>query len=135
MYRLASLAVTTAYLIAGSWLSAQTPQNYDVFVPIAKYISKGDAESLAAWFDSDLEISVFSNASDASRNQAKQIIKDFFESYSPRDFKIAHTASSNEMKYAIGVLNAGGESFGVTILLDYRGSSYYIQQIKIERRD
>jgi len=135
MSKTTSLATSLAMLLMGANLCAQTPQNYDVFIPIAKYFARGDAESLSAWFDDDLEISVFTNASDASRNQARQIVKAFFESYNPRDFRIAHTASSNNMKYAIGTLSAGGENFGVTILLDCKEGSYYIQQIKIERRD
>ena len=37
------------------------------------------------------------------------------------------------MKYALGNLNAGGETFLVTILVSSKGDSYRIQQLKIER--
>lgn len=111
---------------------AQT-EGYDVFVPIAKYIRLGDAEKLSAWFDDSLEISIISNTGDSSRNQAKQILKSFFDSFSPRGFDITHTAGRSNMKYAIGRLSAGGESFEVTIFVTFKQDTYKIQQLKILR--
>lgn len=93
----------------------------------------GDAEKLSAWFDDNLEISIISNTSDSSKNQAKQILKSFFESYSPREFNISHTAGRANMKYALGRLNAGGENFEVTIFVSFKKELYRIQQLKIQR--
>lgn len=115
--------------------AAAIPQNegYDVFIPIAKYIRQGDADKLSAWFDSNLEISIISNTSDSSKNQARQILKSFFDSYSPRGFDITHTAGRANIKYAVGRLNAGGETFEVTIFVTFKKDSYKIQQLKIMR--
>ena len=107
----------------------------DVFSPIAKYIERGDAESLSAWFADNLEISIFSRTTDTSRNQAKQIMKSFFKSYTPRAFEISHKAGRPNMKYALGLLNAGGEMFQVTIFVGIKDAEYKIQQMKIERID
>ena len=98
--------------------AAAIPQNegYDVFIPIAKYIRQGDADKLSAWFDSNLEISIISNTSDSSKNQAKQILKAFFSKHTP-----------------VGRLNAGGETFEVTIFVTFKKDSYKIQQLKIMR--
>lgn len=115
-------------------LSAQE-KGYDVFNPISKYLAKGDADSLSAWFSDNLEITIFSNSNDSSRNQARQIIKSFFKSYTPRSFEISHKAGRSNMKYALGTLNAGGEMFLVTIFVNYKDDSYKIQQLKIERID
>lgn len=106
---------------------------YDVFIPIAKYIRQGDADKLSAWFADNLEVSVMSNTSDCSRDQAKQIIKAFFNSYTPRSFDISHTAGRDNMKYAIGTLNTGGDIFEVTIFVSYKQESYRIQQLKIKK--
>lgn len=114
--------------------SAQADE-YDVFIPIAKYIRLGDAEKLSAWFDDNLEISILSNTSDSSKNQAKQIVKAFFETYSPRGFDITHTAGRSNMKYALGRLSAGGETFEVTIFVSFKGDSYKIQQLKIQKEE
>ena len=93
-------------------MPAASAQNdaYDVFVPISKYMSQGNAEKLSAWFADNLEITVISTSNDSSRNQARQILK-----------------------YALGSLYAGGEVFTVTIFVSYSKSGYRIQQLKIER--
>ncbi len=106
---------------------------YDVFNPISKYLAQGDAEKLSAWFSDNLEVTIFSDSNDSSRNQARQIMKSFFRSYTPRSFEITHRAGRSNMKYALGTLNAGGEMFVVTIFVGYSDSSYKIQHIKIER--
>ncbi len=108
---------------------------YDVFNPIAKYIASGDAEKLSAWFADNLEITIFSDSNDSSRNQARQIVKSFFKSYTPRSFEITHKAGRSNMKYALGNLNAGGEMFMVTIFVSFQDTAYKIQHLKIERID
>ena len=108
---------------------------YDVFNPIAKYLAQGDAERLSAWFSDNLEVTIFSKSNDSSCNQARQIVKSFFKSYTPRSFEITHKAGRSNMKYALGTLNAGGELFNVTIFVSYKDSDYRIQHLKIERID
>lgn len=114
---------------------AAQDNSYDVFNPIAKYISAGDADKLSAWFSDNLEVTIFSNSNDASRNQARQIMKSFFRSYTPRSFEITHKAGRSNKKYALGTLNAGGEMFVVTIFVNFKDTDYDIQHIKIERLD
>jgi len=106
---------------------------YDVFVPISKYMRNGDAEKLSAWFADNLEITILAATNESSRNQAKQIMKSFFSSYTPRSFEINHKAGRSNMKYALGSLSAGGEMFMVTIFVSCKEEMYKIQQIKIDR--
>lgn len=122
---------TLCVLLSGS-LKAQN-DGYDVFVPITKYLSQGDADSLSAWFADNLEISVVSPLSTSSKNQARQVLKSFFESYTPRSFEVTHKAGKTNMKYALGNLKAGGETFLVTIFVSSKGGTFKIQQLKIER--
>ena len=126
--------ILTSLLMLGSAAKAQY-SGYDVFNPIAKYIACGDADKLSAWFSDNLEITIFSNSNDSSRNQARQIMKSFFNSYTPRSFEITHKAGRSTMKYALGNLNAGGEVFVVTIFVNYKESGYKIQHLKIEQID
>ena len=105
----------------------------DVFIPISKYIAAGNAEALSAWFAENLEIAVLAKGSDASRAQARQIVKTFFDNYTPRSFNITHTTGRANMKYALGTLMAGGEAFSVTIFMSCKNNTYRIQQLKIER--
>ena len=123
-------ALATVLSCAG--ISAQD-KGYDVFNPIAKYIAAGDADKLSAWFSDNLEVTIFSSSNDSSRSQARQIMRSFFKSYTPRSFDISHKAGRSNMKYALGTLNAGGEMFLVTLFVSLKDNSYKIQQIKIER--
>lgn len=129
-----SALVAVISFITGVKASAQDT-SYDVFNPIAKYLAMGDADKLSAWFSDNLEVSIFSNSNDSSCNQARQIMKSFFKSYTPRSFEINHKAGRSNMKYALGTLNAGGELFTVTIFVSYKDSAYRIQHLKIERID
>lgn len=126
------LFAVLSLLTAGLGLHAQK-DGYDVFVPISKYIAQGNAEALSAWFDSTLEVTILSKGADASKSQAKQIIKSFFDSYTPRSFTITHKAGKANMKYALADLNAGGERFRVTIFITCKKDGYRIQQLKIDR--
>ena len=113
-------------------LRAQTEGN-EVFVPISKYLTQGDSEKLSAWFDDSLEISIISSLNNSSKSQARQILKAFFDSHTPRSFDISHIAGRSNMKYALGTLTAGGENFNVTIFISCKNGEYKIQQLKIER--
>ena len=127
--------MTAVAIVLTGKKSVAQDTGYDVFNPIAKYLARGDAEKLSAWFSENLEITIFSDSNDSSRNQARQIMKSFFNSYTPRSFEITHKAGRSNMKYALGTLNAGGEAFMVTIFVNYKDSGYKIQHIKIEQLD
>lgn len=136
---MAQNVVKTGNLTAPAAPAASQPArstSFDVFVPIGKYIAAGDVESLSAWFAPTLEISILGSSSDCSRTQAKQILKAYFKSYSPRSFTISHQAGRDNLKYALGYLNAAGEHFLVTIFVSCpSGGSFQIQQLKIERME
>lgn len=128
------IAASLAMLLAPG-AAAQGGEGADVFQPIAKYIRTADSESLAAWFSDNLEVTVLSSTSVASRNQARQIVKSFFETYAPRSFEVTSTAARGNTRHAIGTLRAGGEVFGVTILVACKDKSYHIRQLKFEKAD
>lgn len=127
------LIALAAFLFPGERAVSQDG-GYEVFVPIAKYISQGDVQRLSAWFADNLEVTVISTTRNTSKSQAIQILKSFFQTYKPRSFTITHTASNASMKYALGQLSAGGEVFIVTIFVNMTGEGFEIQQLKIERQ-
>ena len=135
MNRILIFATVGVVAILAAVNAAAQEKGSDVFNPIAKYFAQGDADKLSAWFSDNLEVTIFSNSNDSSRNQARQIMKTFFRSYTPRSFEITHKAGRSNMKYALGTLNAGGELFNVTIFVSYKDSDYRVQHIKIERID
>ena len=125
-----NIASALISLFIGTVSSAQD-SGYDVFVPITKYLQAGDADKLSAWFADNLEVTIFTVTNDSSRSQARQILKTFFNSYTPRSFDITHKAGRANMKYALGSLNAGGEIFVVTIFVSYKDTSYKINHFII----
>ncbi len=104
----------------------------DVFVPIAKYIRNGDAEKLSAWFADNIEIAILGEHSECSKAQARQIMKKFFEQYSPKSFSIIHKSGNIPMKYAVGNLNTGAESFYVILLVSVHKSKAELVRIRVE---
>lgn len=133
--RITGVLAALLLLFACPGMAQTHGRGYEVFTPISKYFGQGDAEKLSAWFSDNLEITIFSTTNDYSRNQACQVLKSFFKSYTPRSFEIAHKAGRTNMKYALGTLTAGGEHFMVTIFVGYKDSSYKIQHLKIERME
>ena len=105
----------------------------DVFIPIAKYIQKGDADRLSAWFARNLEIEIFGKQTECSHVQAKQIMKNFFAQYSPKSFSIIHKSGNPPMKYAIGTLSTGSENLRIVLLVRTHPDSPQILRIRIER--
>lgn len=105
----------------------------DVFVPLSKYITRGDVESLSAWFDKNIEISIMSQGGMASKAQAKQIMKAFFDEHKPESFEVNHTAGKSNMKYILARLKTEGELYHVVLFLNSRRGTYRIQQINIDR--
>lgn len=105
-----------------------------VFVPIAKYLQRGDAECLAAWFADNLQVNVMGTVSNCSRSQARQIIRNFFTNYTPRNFDIVYKSGTYPMEYAVGNLDSGGNIFTVTILVKTNDAGNYIEQLKIEKQ-
>lgn len=126
------ISLSVGLILAFTGISRAQNGEYDVFVPISKYISQGDSESLSAWFADNLDVSIGSNSNNCSKSQARQIVKSFFETNQPRSFSISHTAGKNNMKYAIGTLKSGGETFLVTLFVNIEGQRYKIQHLKIE---
>lgn len=110
-------------------------QASDVFIPIAKYMAAADAESLSAWFAPSLEITIPNSIpADCSKAQAKQIMKAFFKTYTPTDFKISHQAGRGTLRHALAQMKTSEEAFIVTIFVSLdQKRGYQIQQLRIER--
>jgi len=119
---------------SATWaLAPETQQNQDVFVPLAKYIANGDAEALSAWFATSLEIDILGRTNISSKQQAKQILKDFFSENTPKSFSFSYSSGKVPMKYAVGTLNASSNKFRVTIFVRTTSEGNYIENIRIEK--
>ena len=142
------IVTLSALLLAGLDVRAQVPVTpvktykpaatpdgeFSVFSSITKYLAAGDVASLSSWFADNLDLTVLSSSRNCSKAQARQILRNFFGTYTPRSFEVTHRASEANKKYLIGLLNAGGENFQVTIYATSSGGdTYKIQQLGITR--
>ncbi len=136
LFPILALLLAAAPVPAQNLLPAglNTGTSQDLFTPICKYFQAGDYNSLSAWFAESLELDLLGQESNCSRNQARRIMKDFFADYAPKSFGIIHKSGKTPMRYAIGVLQAGGETFQVTLYVRLGDGKSEIQQLKIERR-
>ncbi len=125
-----------SFFVGNTQSVRQNPEDgFSVFSSITKYLAAGDAASLSSWFADNLDVTVISSTRNCSRKQAREILRSFFEANTPRSFTVTHKASEANKKYMIGLLNAGGELFQVTIYAtSSSGEPYKIQQLNISRQ-
>lgn len=135
MKQIFSLFILLISAFSGSHFQPAQAQakGQDVFVPISKYIQNGDAESLSVWFASNLEVDILGTNNVCSKQQAKQILKEFFTAYSPKSFIINYRSGKPPMTYAVGNLSAGGNKFRITLFVKTQSDGNFIQQIRIEK--
>lgn len=110
---------------------AQTEVMPDLFSPVGKYLKSGDCDKLASWFADNLELEIMEKSISCSRNQARLILKEFFNQNPPSDFVILHKSTKDSLRYAIGQLIAGGESYNVVIYIKSSEGKNFIEHIGI----
>ncbi len=102
---------------------------------ITKAISKGDAEALGQYFDSNIEIAVIDKEATYSKADAIKVVKDFFSKNKPASFKQVHQGSSKgkDSQYCIGNLSANTGTFRVYIYMKVTGGQYVIQELRFDK--
>ncbi len=115
--------------------SAKTEESEEagIFLPISKYIERGNADCLAAWFSDNLRLDILGRISHCSRTQAIQILRAFFQHNKPRSFEFEYKSGEYPMEYAIGHLDSGGSIYAVTVVVNSDSTGNYIQHLKISR--
>lgn len=101
---------------------------------ITTAIQKGDATTLGAYFDSQVELSVLNKEASCNPNQATQMVKAFFQKYQPKAFSQVHQgkSSGNETTYCIGNLKTQEKTFRVYIYLKADSAKKRIQELRFE---
>lgn len=66
----------------------------------------GNAEKIAANFSDNIDLSIDGKEDLYSDSQSEQILKTFFLTHKPKDFKLIHKGKSGQSEYFIGELSA-----------------------------
>jgi len=98
-------------------------------------IQNGNVETLANYFNQNVELVVESHDDVFSKPQAKQIVAEFFKDNKPKQFNIIHQGGKEGARYAIGSLTTATGTFRVYFLLKNNGTASYIHQLRIEKQD
>lgn len=101
---------------------------------INRAIRSGNAEALGAFFAPTVEVAILDVEDRYAKADAVRVMRDFFAKNHPSAFSQVHQGESKggNMHYAIGELQSGAASYRVYLLLQESGSSYTIQQLRID---
>ncbi|MBL4654345.1 MAG: DUF4783 domain-containing protein [Bacteroidia bacterium] len=105
----------------------------DIYAEIASAIKSGSSIEVAKYFSANVELTILDNEDLYSKAQAQLILKDFFEKYPPKAYKLIHQGSSTEgSKYAIGNYTTTNREFRTYFYIKQSGDKYFIQELRFE---
>lgn len=95
----------------------------------------GNSTELSAFFNNKIELILPTNSDIHSKQQAQFMMRDFFQTYSPKSFNIIHEGIRENATFAIGKLTSARGNFRVVILTKNEGGNELIHQLRIEKQD
>ncbi len=101
---------------------------------ITTALRSGDAESLASFFDEEVELALLDEEDVYDKDDAKNLVAEFFKSHTAKSFSQVHkgTSKGEDSHYVIGDLSAGTETYRIYIYLKEIDGQYKIQELRIE---
>lgn len=100
--------------------------------PISNAFKEGNASSLTAFMDAEVDIAVPGSTKKCNGAEAVSILNGFFSSNKPTGFSVVHHADKKENGFFVGKLAAADKSFRVNITYRTDGNKAIIQSIRIE---
>jgi hypothetical protein len=107
----------------------------DITTDVEGLIKAGNSKDLAKYFTDNIDLAIDHSDYDdiASKSQAEQILKKFFDACTVKSFSIKHTGKSQlGIEYRIGELETSCGKHRVTINLKKVGDAFLIHQLRIE---
>lgn len=95
-------------------------------------IKTGNANELAKYFHTNIELVIDGKEGIYSKNQAEQIVQRFFINHIPSSFEVIHEGGNTSSKYAIGSLKTNNGVFRVYFLIKFVNDKPFIHQLRIE---
>lgn len=118
----------TLFLLSFSYISQA-----DVIADIGNALKSGDSSSLAAYFNSSIELVVIEKEGIYSKDQAEIIVSTFFNENKPSKYTALHQGGKPEATYVIGNLETSTGNFRVYYLVKDEGGSKLIYQLRFEK--
>lgn len=105
----------------------------DTIDKIAELFKKGNAQEIANYFSSNLDITVMDEANVYSKAQAEILLDKFFKEHKPHGVKLLHRISSNaNYNYGVILLTTDKGKFRITYTLKEMVKTMEIIEMRIE---
>ncbi len=105
----------------------------DITPQVADALKKGDANALASFFMSSVEIELKEEGNNYTAAEAKAVMATFFSQNPVKGFTIKHQGTSKlDDQYRIGDLVTAKGNYRVTFFMKKVGNGWQIKQLKIE---
>jgi len=100
---------------------------------VATALQAGNAQEVAKYFNTMVDLSLPSSDDTYSKTQAEQILRDFFAKIPVKGFKVSKQGNSADgSTYCIGTLEAGNKTFRVYFLIKSNGSQNVVHQMQVQ---
>ena len=98
-------------------------------------LKSGNANKLASFFDTRVDISLPNRSDNFSRNQAEMILKDFFASNEVKSFVVKHKGENAGSQFCIGILQTSNGNFRTKIYMKQKGNQQVVQEIAFQAEE
>jgi hypothetical protein len=95
-------------------------------------IKKGEAQTVALFFNENIEMSIEGDENIYSARQAEFVLQKFFRAHKPKSFLINHQGIKNNTSYIIASLQTFQGNYKMIFLLKKSDLSVKIHQLRIE---
>jgi hypothetical protein len=96
-------------------------------------IQAGNAAEISRYFNAMIDLTLPGYDDAYSKNQAGQILRDFFAQNPVKSFKVTKQgASPDGSQYTIGSLEAGKKVFRVYFIIKTTGGQHLVQQLQVQ---
>lgn len=102
---------------------------------ITSALGKGNADALAPYFDTNVEISILEDVDIYDKGEAVSVVKSFFASNAPKGYSQVHegTSKGKDSRYVIGKLATSTGAYRVYLYLKSEGDKEIIQELRFDK--
>lgn len=111
--------------------------SFSIYAGIDEIISAlktGNANGIAKYFDTTVEITLPDKSNSFSKSQAEVVLRDFFNNNPVKGFDILHKGENAGSQYCIGTLVTKNASYRTTVFMKQKGNRQTLQEIRFENQ-
>ncbi|MDQ3072513.1 MAG: DUF4783 domain-containing protein [Bacteroidota bacterium] len=125
----------TRGLVILAFLGAFFIVKADILDDIAAAMRSGNAQAVATYFGSSVDMKILDASSSYSRNQAEQVLNEFFKANSVKSYTtVFRGTSAKGAQYSIGEMETTTGNYRTHYCIKEVAGKLYIQQLNIERQ-